>query len=312
MPSNLTIRVPADFELKRAVCSYGYFLLAPNLWLPDQQKLLRPLTLGGRIVGVGVTQPGGRGAPLRVACDTKLPRADQAAVRAALVRMLRPDEDLAAWNRLNPAARRRGFGRMFRSPTLFEDLVKTITGCNVTWRNTMSMNRHLTAKVGRGAFPTPAQLARLTPSRLKQSCRVGYRAARIINLARAFERGAVDPDWFESPARETAELREALLRLEGFGPYAAANMLQLLGHYDHLPIDTETYRHYCHVTGVERPKNDKLLDPLIHERYDPLAPYQFLAYWFEIWRDYERRYGDAWTWDPATTGANFTAAVLNK
>ena len=312
MPSTLTLRVPADFELKRAVCSYGYFLLAPNLWLPAAETLCRPFWLGERIVGAAVTQPGGRGAALRVACDAALDRGEQKQVRTGMVRMLRTDEDLAAWNRLNPAARRRGFGRMFRSPTLFEDLVKTITGCNVTWRNTMSMNRRLVASVGRGAFPTPAQLARLTPSRLKQSCRVGYRAGRIINLARAFERGQIEPAWFEDPVCEAQELREALMKLDGFGPYAAANMLQLLGRYDHLPIDTETYRHYCHVTGIDRPANDKALDPLIHARYDPLAPYQFLAYWFEIWRDYERRYGDAWTWDPATTGANFTAAVLNK
>lgn len=312
MPSRLTLRVPADFELKRAVCSYGYFLLAPNQWRPAEQTLCRPLVVGDEPVGVTLTQPGGPGSALRVTCDATLDRGAQQRVRAAVTRMLRIDEDLTAWRRLSPAARRRGFGRMFRSPTMFEDLVKTITGCNVTWRNTISMNRHLVDKVGKGAFPTPAQLARLTPSRLKASCRVGYRAGRIINLARAFERGDVDPDWFEHPERDTLEIRARLLELDGIGPYAAANMLQLLGHYDHLPIDTETYRHYCHVTGAERPKNDKLLDPLIHARYDPLAPYQFLAYWFEIWRDYERRYGDAWNWDPATTGSNFTAAVLNK
>lgn len=224
--------------------------------------------------------------------------------------MLRVDEDFTVWNRLNPAARRRGFARTFRSPSLFEDLVKTITGCNVTWRNTMSMNRRLVERVGAGAFPSPAQVARLTPSRLKQSCKVGYRAARIISLARAFDRGTLDAAWFESPERSTEELREALLAFEGFGPYAAANALQLLGHYDHLPIDTETYRHYCHVTGVERPENDKQLDPLIHARYDAMRPYQFLAFWFELWRDYERRYGDAWTWDPEVTGANFTATAL--
>ncbi len=226
--------------------------------------------------------------------------------------MLRLNEDLSEWNRLNPAARRRGFGRTFRSPELFEDLVKTITGCNVTWRNTMSMNRRLVERVGRGVFPSPSQLARLTPSRLKASCRVGYRAGRIINLARALDRGDIDPDWFEDPRRETPELREALLRLDGFGPYAAANALQLLGRYDHLPIDTETYRHYCHVTGTPRPANDKTLDPLILERYGRMRPYQFLAFWHEIWRDYERRYGDAWTWDPEVTGANFTAALLKK
>ncbi|MEM9352758.1 MAG: endonuclease III domain-containing protein [Planctomycetota bacterium] len=201
---------------------------------------------------------------------------------------------------------------MFRSPSLFEDMVKTITGCNVTWRNTIRMNQLLVDRVGKGAFPSPELLAPLTPSKLKARCKVGYRAARIVRLARAFCDGEIDPVWYESTDRTTEELREALLRLEGFGPYAAANMLQLLGHYDHVPIDTETYRHFCHVTGVTRPKNDKELDPLILARYERYAPFQFIAYWFELWRDYERRYGDAWTWEAETTGSNFTAAVLKQ
>ncbi|MCA9240433.1 MAG: hypothetical protein KDA37_09545 [Planctomycetales bacterium] len=310
MPASLTLRVPADFVLKRAVCSYGYFLLAPNVWDRRQQTLTRPLNLPDGPVAVVVAQPAGRGASLKLACDRRLSRGEQTLLKKQVVRMLRTDEDFTLWNQLNPSARRRGFARTFRSPTLFEDLVKTITGCNVTWRNTMNMNRLLVERIGKGAFPTPEQVARLTPSRLKESCRVGYRAGRIIRLARGLDRGEIDPAWFESPKRGTSELREALLELDGFGPYAAANALQLLGHYDHLPIDTETYRHFCHVTGCERPKNDKLLDPLIHQRYDHLRPYQFLAFWFEIWSDYERRYGRAWTWDPAVTGANFTASVL--
>lgn len=308
--SRLSLPVPDDLDLKRVVCSYGYFLLAPNCWDIDDCSFTRPFRCDAGVTQVRVTQRSERGSALSLASSLTLSRCDQQQIKRQIRRMLRLEEDLAAWSRLHRAARRRGFGRAFRSPTLFEDLVKTITGCNVTWRNTMNMNRRLVERVGRGAFPSTEQLARQTPSRLKQSCRVGYRAARIIALARAFDRGQLDPDWFESPDRETAELREALLRLEGFGPYATANALQLLGRYDYLPIDTETYRHYCHVTGTERPKNDKMLDPLIHERYDRYRPYQFLAFWFEIWRDYERRYGDAWTWHPERTGANFTAAVL--
>lgn len=305
------MRVPDDLDLKRAVCSYGYFLLAPNRWDPVAVSLATAVRADGLVAALVIRQPDGCGGPLRVRCQQTLPRPAQTAVRRAVTRMLRLDADLDGWRRCCPAAaRRRGFGRLFRSATLFEDLVKTITGCNVTWRNTIGMNRRLVEHVGQGAFPSPAQVAALTPSRLKQRCRVGYRAERIIKLARAVQRGVLDPAWYEAPNRTTQELREALLAIDGFGPYATANALQLLGHYDHLPIDTETYRHYCHITGAPRPGNIKQLDPLIHARYDRYRPYQFLAYWFELWRDYERRYGDAWTWDPQTTGANFTAAVL--
>ncbi|TWT86333.1 hypothetical protein Mal64_38740 [Pseudobythopirellula maris] len=311
----MRIAVPKDFDFVRAVCSYGYFLLAPNLWRPETLSLLRVFDpaeggLEGERLSTEIDQPGGRGAPVRVRCDRPLAAAERAFVRRALARMLRVEDDLARWRRLNPAAKRRGFGRLFRSPTLFEDMVKTITSCNVGWTSTIRMNELLVELVGEGAFPTAERLARWTPARLQKRCRVGYRAKRIIGLARRFDRGEVDPVWFESPQRSTDELREAILALDGFGPYAAANVLQTLGHYDHLPIDTETYRHYCHMTGRSRPANDKELDPLIEARYARFGPYPFLAYWFELWRDYERRHGDAWTWEPRTTGRSFTASKL--
>lgn len=310
MPSRLSLPAPADFELKRAVCSYGYFLLAPNHWSPGEQSFRRPLWIDGSVATVVVTQPAGAGTPLRVRADRRLDRRAQAATKRQLMRVLRIEADLSRWRRLHPAARRRGFGRMFRSPDLWEDMVKTITGCNVTWRNTITMNRLLVERVGGGAFPSPGQVAGLTPSRLKSRCRVGYRAGRILRLARAIERGELSLVWLESPDRTTEELHARLLSLEGFGPYAAANVLTLLGRYDHLPIDTETYRHYCQQTGRPRPANDKQLDAEITAHYGRYAPFQFLAYWFDLWRDYERRYGDAWTWDRETTGANFTASVL--
>ncbi|VAX41960.1 hypothetical protein MNBD_PLANCTO03-2280, partial [hydrothermal vent metagenome] len=45
MGTRLTIRVPADFVLSRDVCSYGYFLLAPNRWDTKSQTLARTLHL---------------------------------------------------------------------------------------------------------------------------------------------------------------------------------------------------------------------------------------------------------------------------
>lgn len=314
-PSRLKIAVPKDLELHTAVCSYGYYLLAPNRWIPAEATLERRFNAAewgsaDEHVVARIDQPTGRGESLRVRCDRAISSDCQRGLRRAIIRMLRLDEDMTRWRRLHPAARRRGFGRLFRSATLFEDMVKTITGCNVGWPSTVRMNELLTTHVGGGAYPTPAQLARWTPSRLQKRCKVGYRAKRIIALARGFDRGAIDPAWFESSERTDEELTEALLALDGFGPYATANVLQLLGRYDCLPIDTETYRLYCKATGAERPRDPKKLDPLIAERYEPYRPYRFLAYWYELWRDYESQRGDAPTWDPDTTGRSFTASQL--
>lgn len=314
--TRLQLAVPADFWLPAAFCSYGYFLLAPNAWRPERLALERGFDaaefgLPRERAEFVIDQPGGKGCPLRVRADRAASRGFTAALRKGIARMLRTDKDMTAWRRIHPAAARRGFGRMSRSPTLFEDMVKTITNCNVGWPSTVMMNRLMVDRVGRGTFPTVEQLAAWTPSRLKRSCRVGYRAKRIVGLARGFRSGEIDPGWFESPQRTTEELRERLLKLDGFGPYAAANVLQLLGHDDELPIDTETYRLHCKRMAIKRPRDPKRLDADILRHYEDFRPHRFLAYWFELWRDYEQQRGDAWRWDPQAVGSSFTASQLD-
>lgn len=316
--TRMRLSVPADFDLAASVCSYGYFLLAPNRWRPVErvyERRFQPAEFGlpaAAPVTLRVSQPKGGGEPLAITADRPLTPAERSALRRGVARTLRIDEDLTNWFRLSAAARRRGFGRLFRSPTLFEDMVKTITNCNVTWPSTVRMNRLLVQRVGDGAFPTPAQLARLTPSRLKQRCGVGYRAKRIIGLARQYESGQIDPTWFESSDRTTEELAEAIRTLDGFGPYATANVLQLLGRYERLPIDTETVRLYCKKTGAARPSNDADLHTAINARYARFGRRRFLAYWFEVWRDYESAMGPSVAWDSDTIGASFTAARLRE
>jgi hypothetical protein len=77
-----------------------------------------------------------------------------------------------------------------------------------------------------------------------------------------------------------------------------------------LPIDTETYRHYCHIHKLERPKDPATLCHRIEAYYAKFGDYRFKAYWYELWRDYERRFGPAHTWDAEEHGPNFTATNL--
>ena len=296
------------------MCSYGYFVLAPNRWDVDRQVLHRPLrTPAGGLVHTAIRQA--RDGTLRIRCDRRVDRAHHAALREQVARMLRFGEDFTAWRKRHPVARKRGFDRMFRSPTLFEDIVKTITSCNVTWRNTIVMNRAMVQHVGDGGFPTARQLADFGEQRLKDACRVGYRAERIVRLARQVADGELDLSRFENPTRDSDEVYADFLAIHGLGPYAAANLCHLVGHYDKLAIDTETYRHFCHHHDVPRPPTNDLpglkkLHHRIERHYGHFAPYPFLAYWFELWEDYQARFGPAWRWDRDTTGTQFTAAVL--
>lgn len=310
--SRLSLPAPHGFDLKGAVCSYGYFVLAPNRWDTDKHTFTRPLhSRGRRVVRVTVSQPASSRQSLRIVCDKHLEPAEREPIKQQVRRMLRVDEDLRDWFKLHPIARRRKFGRLFRSPTLFEDMVKTITGCNVTWANTIRMNTMLCERFGtRGAFPTPGQLAAIQPERLKAECKVGYRAERIVRLARDIVDGRIDIDWFEAAGRSSEETYQALLNIHGLGPFAAANICMLLGHYDRLAIDTETYRHFTQTFGIKRPKDPGKLHKRIEKHYARYKPYPFLAYWFELWCGYEAANGKpAPQWLEHEIG-NFTASKL--
>jgi len=312
--STLTMALPRGFDLPRTVCSYGYFVLAPNHWVVHKRQLARPLRdAGGRVVWVGISQRQNQRTKLTIQCHRKVGRADHATLKQQITYMLRLDEDVRPWLSLHAEAKARRFARMFRSPTLWEDMVKTITSCNVGWRSTMAMNRLMCQHVGSGGFPTPAEIADYGSARLKANCQVGYRAERIVRLARGVLDGSIDLAWFQDAAHDDPQVYDALKAIYGIGDYAASNLMQLLGRYDHLPIDTETYRHFEQVYGVKRPKTHvgyARLHKRIEKHYQPFKPYRFKAYWFELWRFYESRYGDAWKWDREQTAPNFTAVVL--
>lgn len=358
MPSRLTIRVPSDYVLARDACSYGYFLLAPNFWVPETGTFWRVLTLDSGPIRIGITQhkpkewdlsstqrhtkklpnklKDAAGASLRVSASRELSRDDATQAKQQIKRMLRLDEPadvLKQYHALDPRFRRCGRGRLMRSPTLFEDIIKTVTSCNVQWPSTITMNARLCDVVGRRieaaertrdtahatmpvpefAFPTPEQLARARVTTLRARCRTGYRDARIIELARLFaKRGtrapALEAAWFENPQTPDDDLRDALIDLPGIGPYAANNIMQLLGRYHLLPLDTETVRHgkgYLQLQGT-----DTQIMEQVRAHYEPLVQHAFRSYWFELMDDYQTRKGPSWTWSHRVAGS-FTASKLD-
>jgi 3-methyladenine DNA glycosylase/8-oxoguanine DNA glycosylase len=194
-----------------------------------------------------------------------------------------------------------------RSPTFFEDVIKTVTSCNVTWPSTVTMNRRLCEVVGRGgAFPTPKRIARTRPATLRARCRVGYRDARIIELARMFASREIEPEWFEDPATPDDALWDRLLDLPGIGPYAAANIMQLLGRYHRLPLDSESLRHGKTVMGLKG--TDRAIMKRMHKHFEPFGRHAFRSYWFELWAFYESKQGPSWGWDRQATASAFTAS----
>jgi 3-methyladenine DNA glycosylase/8-oxoguanine DNA glycosylase len=312
MATRFSIPVPRDFVLRRDYCSYGYFLLEPNHWEPRLSMLSRILDLTGGPARLDVLQPGRKGSPLAIKADRGLSKKDRAEATRLLSRMLRLDEDhtlIREFHSVDPRFKKIGRGRLMRSPTFFEDVIKTVTSCNVTWPSTVVMNIRLCEVVGRGgAFPTPTRLARTRPATLRARCRVGYRDQRIIELSRMFASGEVQPEWFEDPATPDEAIHEKLLSWPGIGPYAAANIMQLLGRYHRLPLDSESIRHGKAVMGLKG--TDRAIMKRMHNHFAPFGRHAFRSYWFELWEFYEKKAGISWTWEKKKVGSSFTASKL--
>ncbi|MFT5422982.1 MAG: 3-methyladenine DNA glycosylase/8-oxoguanine DNA glycosylase [Phycisphaerales bacterium] len=322
MRTTLTIRFPKDYQLARDFCSYGYFLLEPNHWEPETQTVSRVLNLEGGPAHVEIVQTTIKPEPkLRARFDRSLTRPEQAEARQKISRMLSLDvthDEIKAFHKVDPrwtrAAGGAGRGRLSRSPTLFEDIVKTVTSCNVAWPSTINMNRRLCEVLGtksdngHHAFPTPQKLARTRPGTLRARCRVGYRDQRLIDLAKLYNKGEICETWLTADSTTDDEAFKFLLTLPGVGPYAAGNIMQLLGRFSRLALDSESVRHGKAVLGLTG--KDTAILKRMTAHYEPFGEHKFRSYWFEIWAWYEIKAGKSWTWEKKKTASSFTAAKL--
>ena len=307
MGTRLSIAAPDDLSLPRDANSYGYIRLAPDRWDADRQCLCTVLDLDNGPVRLDVAQQE-RGR-LRAIADRALLRSEQSSVRAAMTRMLRLDEtedDIAAFHAIDPRWKTSGRGRLFRSSSLLMDMVRTVTSCNIAWSGTVLMNERFCAVLGRGgAFPSALRLARTRPGTLRSRCRVGYRDTRLIELAKLFTRGEIDEAWMTDPVTPDDAVFAFLKTLPGFGPYAAANMMQLLGRYGFLAIDSEAVRHGKQTLGLTG--SEREIVSQLRARYEPFGAHKFRSYWFELWEAYEKVHGPGHLWKPATPRAKASA-----
>lgn len=299
----------ADFEFTSAVCSHGFFMLAPNRWDPASRTLRTVVALDDEHAADVVLSASPRG----VRVEAPVRAADRAAITRAVSRMLRLDEDLAPFHVLcrasttHAGAAEARFGRLLRSATLFEDVVKVICTCNIAWRQTTAIVRKLVevwgvpAPSGARAFPTPRRLAEVSTQELRDVARLGYRAPFVHRLAHDVVSGALDLDVLETFAGSSSELHKALRRIHGIGDYAAGNLCMLLGRYDHLAVDTEMIRFLR-----ERHPRRRFTPAAIRRYFARWAPWQFLAYWYELWSGYTAEHGDAREWSPEGVGARIT------
>ena len=185
---------------------------------------------------------------------------------------------------------------MVQSPTVFEDVVKTICTTNCTWSATTRMVHAIVEHLGERAsgaephgpwgraFPTPATMAEAGESFYRDVARTGYRGAYLQQLARSIDRGELDLEAFATATAEELsdqELEDRLLALPGVGPYAAAHIMMTLGRYHRLILDSWTRPTYAKKVG-----RAKVSDAGIERRFRRYGPYAGLAFWLYLTRDW--------------------------
>src|SRR5262249_49086716 len=137
-----------------------------------------------------------------------------------------------------------GAGRMLRSPTVFEDLVKMICTTNCSWALTEKMVSGLVNELGREtedgrkSFPSPEAMAQRPVKFFRDRVRAGYRAPYLKELAQRVASGALDVESWLANELPTKDLIREIKSVKGAGNYAAENLLRLIGRYDGLALDS--------------------------------------------------------------------------
>lgn len=181
-----------------------------------------------------------------------------------------------------------GSGRLLRAPTVFEDVVKMLCTTNCTWALTTLMVSNLVEHLGalslggQRAFPTPDAIADSSERYLRTRIRAGYRSPYILEFAQRVASGTIDVESWRRTDLATGELFEQIREVKGIGPYAAGNILKLLGRYDYLGLDSWVRgRFYAlHTSGR------KVKDTTIERHYRPFGPWRGLFFWLEMTRDW--------------------------
>ena len=296
--TRLTIKKP--FGLFSTVISHGWYQTLPFRWQHERGVLQRAERLhDGRVMLVEMTEEkSSRRGHVDVAITVTGEGAGDPGVAQEMARrcavMLHADEDLKGFYRLCEqreelrSALVHGAGRCMRAPSLFEDVIKAILGTNVLWKQAVVMINRVAelgdvcpANPSLRAWPTPGQVTRAGERWFRDYVRAGYRAPYIIELARRQKSGDIDLDAIEAQAAtaDAESVFKTLTKLKGVGRSSAHFLMNLLGHYDHISVDSATYAYAKRELFNGRRPSEKQ----IRKRFAEFGEWQSLVYWFARW-----------------------------
>jgi 3-methyladenine DNA glycosylase/8-oxoguanine DNA glycosylase len=310
--AEMEMRGPAGepVDLRRTLLSHGVAGLPPVALDGAACSVTVTLaaTAGPRTVRLsGGTSPAEGPAVALLSLADPGPRpdaAETAALSATARRMLCLDDDLSGFYARASADPDlawtcAGAGRMMRSATVFEDVVKTVCTTNCAWSATERMVGALVEHLGEPApgappantagraFPSAERMAEADEGFYRDVARAGYRGPRLRALAVAVAAGELDLEaLLLTPAAELSddEAERRLLELPGVGPYAAAHIMMLVGRHSRLVLDSWTRPKYARLVG--KPPGRLVADRTIGRRFGAYGAHAGLAFWLFVTRDW--------------------------
>src|SRR6266508_2074482 len=298
-----TVAARPPFNFLSVINSHGWRQLAPFSYDEGTHTLSYVLRLSnGRVIELHF-----RDAAEGVNVETeKLDRMERKEVIDKVTWMFGLDMDFSHFysaSRVEPKlahAKKLARGRVLRSPTIFEDVIKTILTTNTLWAATKNMTLKLVNELGEPlqsagrvvpndseghtetkAFSTPEAIAASSPDFLKEKIRVCYRAPAIHQLAVRIASGKFDLEALKTSGLPTLELRKELLTINGVGTYAAENLLMILGRHDFIPIDSYALK----MVSNEWYGGEPITAKEVEKRFEKWGEFKGLAFWFWNWKE---------------------------
>ncbi|MBN1179522.1 MAG: hypothetical protein JXD18_09935 [Anaerolineae bacterium] len=285
---HLTLSACLPFSLRAVIDSHGWSQLAPFAVEAHNETLTRIECLStGRVVELCIHETTGGAS---VEAKGRFTGAEREEVGYKVWWMLGLGQDFSPfYRRIRNAPKLahvepKAMGRLLRSPSVFEDAVKTILTTNTTWQGTIRMVEAIVAAHGtplptdpsRHAFPTPQQLAATHEAELR-GLGLGYRAPYVLELAQHTAGGSVDLEALKE--LPDSEVRQRLRALKGIGEYAATSLMVLLGHYDHIPTDSWATK----LVSQEWYGGEPVGREEVERAFAPWGEWKALVYWFWDW-----------------------------
>ena len=290
MPKNLFLDAPKNFSFRHTIYSHGWCELLPFKIDDTNWRLnyvFTDVNLTAPVAGE-ISEADGK-IKIELASDKLNRKAEEKILRDAR-HILQLDENLTEFYKFTKADKQLAWinktnsGRLLRSPTVFEDLVKTICTTNCSWSLTKKMTANLVEKLGEAAkdgsraFPTAERMASVPVEFYRDEIRAGYRSAYFAELAEKVASGKINPESWLAADMPTKELKKEMKQIKGVGDYAAENLLKLVGRYDGLALDSWLRSQFYKKHNAEQVCADKDIE----KHYERFGDWRGLAIWCDM------------------------------